>query len=284
MLRVKKSGCIFIFEKVTDSKFLLKEIKVKVKFLPDNYQGKSIPPNLYAELAKTPESINILRDSGQVEEFKRKLLAFETTIMERKSLLWTFGLLGSTDYGVELMDEYDLIEEIVAIAEESDYLSVKGTALFALSMICRCERGKDVLKSYQWYRADPQGITCLPKDQSLIFTPIQNNFEFDICKNSEKWELYEHSLSKYPLTKQEKEVLTSIVKIGSSLKSAEGEKEVKFVLSQKPDIFSQPHMVHLVSNILSLYKFKYSTRKRLFQLIDKNIKSNILDDEWEYYV
>mmetsp|Transcript_35168 Transcript_35168/g.40633 ORF Transcript_35168/g.40633 Transcript_35168/m.40633 type:complete len:119 (+) Transcript_35168:5-361(+) len=118
-----------------------------------------MPPNFYAELAKTPDSIRILRDSKQLEEFKKQLADEKTSIMIRKSLLWLFGMLGSTDYGVELMEEHEIIEDIVQIAENTTYLSVKGTALFAISMICRCERGKEVLKTYKWYRADPQGIT-----------------------------------------------------------------------------------------------------------------------------
>lgn len=92
------------------------------------------------------------------------------------------------------------------------------------------------------------------------------------------------SKKKYNLTKQENDVLTSVVKIGSSLKSAEGEKEVKYAMMQNPEILSKPHMVHLITNILSMYKFKYATRKRLFQLIDKNITSNMLDDDWEHYL
>ena len=288
ILRVRKSGCIFMFEMLSETKLILKEIKVKIKILPDNYQGKSMPPNLYAELAKTSNSIQILRESNQVPEFKEKLLDEKTSIMERKALLWIFGLIGSTDYGVELLDENDVIEEIIKIAEESTYLSVKGTALFALSMICRWERGKETLKSHQWYRADPQGITCLPKDHSKVFPPIVNNFEYDICKYQEKWDLYYSSISKYDLTKQEKDLLVSIVKIGSSLKSAEGEREVKYALSQNPNIFTTNeegiNMVHLVCNILSMYKFKFSTRKRIFQLIDKSIKANALDQDWEFYI
>ena len=59
---------------------------------------------------------------------------------------------------------------------------------------------------------------------------------------------------------------------------------MKYALAQSPDLFTKPHMVHLVVNILSLYRFKYSTRKRIFQLIDKNITSNPLDEDWEFYI
>lgn len=135
MLRLRKSGCVFIFEKISESILILQEIKVKIKILPDKYQGKSMPPNFYAELAKTPDSIRILRDSKQVEDYKQQLVNESTSIMVRKSLLWMFGLLGSTDYGIELLEENDVIEEIVTIAEESTFLSVRGTALFALSLI-----------------------------------------------------------------------------------------------------------------------------------------------------
>ena len=180
MLRLRKSGCVFIFEKISEGILILQEIKVKIKVLPDKYQGKSMPPNFYAELAKTADSIRILRDSKQVEEYKRQLVDESTSIMVRKSLLWMLGLLGSTDFGIELLEENDIIEEIVTIAEESTLLSVRGTALFSLSLICRCERGKEILKNYKWYRADPQGITCLPSDQSKIFTKIKNNFEAGI--------------------------------------------------------------------------------------------------------
>jgi hypothetical protein len=180
MLRLRKNGCIFIFEKIGENSLLLSEIKVKIKILPDKYQGKTMPPNFYAELAKTPDSIIILKDSNQVEEFNKQLMNEATPIMIRKSVLWTFGMIGSTDYGVELLESHEVIEEIINIAENSSFLSVRGTALFSLSMICRCERGKVVLKNYKWYRADPQGITCLPSDHMKIFLKIDQNFEAGI--------------------------------------------------------------------------------------------------------
>lgn len=59
---------------------------------------------------------------------------------------------------------------------------------------------------------------------------------------------------------------------------------MKYALAQNPDLFTTPHMVHLVVNILTMYKFKYNTRKRIFQLIDKSISGNDLDADWEYYI
>jgi rapamycin-insensitive companion of mTOR len=257
---------------------------VKIKILPDKYQGKTMPPNFYAELARTPDSIMILRASKQIEEFNKQLMDEATPIMIRKAILWTFGMIGSTDYGVDLLESYEVIEEIINIAENSTYLSVRGTALFSLSMICRCERGKEILKNYKWYRADPQGITCLPSNHMKIFKKIDKDFEAGICNYEEKWTAFHASKKKYELKPGENEVLTSIVKIGNSLKSAEGEKEVKYALTQNPEMFSSSHMIHLVTNILSIYKFKHSTRKRIFQLIDKSINSNKLEGDWEYYI
>lgn len=40
MLRVRKSGCVFIFEKISESRLILHEVKMKIKILPDKYQGK----------------------------------------------------------------------------------------------------------------------------------------------------------------------------------------------------------------------------------------------------
>jgi len=137
MIRVRRSGCIFIFERIRENSLYLREIKVKVKILPDNYQGKTMPVNFYAELAKTPNSIKILKESKQIEEFKKQLINEDTHLMTKRALLWTFGMIGSSDYGVELLEEKEVLEEIVNIAENSGYLSVRGNALFALSMICR---------------------------------------------------------------------------------------------------------------------------------------------------
>lgn len=146
-----------------------------MKVLPDKYQGKSMPPNFYAELAKTSDSINILGSSGQIEEYKEELTSDDTPIMTKKSLLWMFGLIGSTSYGIEFLEEHNIVEEIVQIAENSEILSVRGTSLFALSLICRSERGKEILKNYRWYRADLQGITCIPSEHIKIFAKIGEN-------------------------------------------------------------------------------------------------------------
>lgn len=284
LLRVRTKGCSFLFHKIGENSVRLIEIKVKIKILPDNYQGKSLPINLYAEMVRTDEATQILKNSGHIEQFKAQLLDDRTHLSVKRALLWTFGMIGNNANGVELLEQFKIIDTIVDIAENSEYLSVRGNALMALSMICRCEKGKSVLKGFDWYRGDVHGISCLPEDDSFIFPKIKKSFDKGICDYDEKWEIFNRAKKNADLTETEEEVLGSIIKLGNSLKAPDGEKELRYVQTQKPQIFQSSKMMNMIINVLSMYKFKHSTRKRIFQLIDKNIKTNNFGEDWEEYL
>ena len=63
-------------------------------------------PHFYGELAKTPEGVALLADSGHVVEFLSHLQSEKTHIVYRKSALWALGHICASDSGYGFLQTY----------------------------------------------------------------------------------------------------------------------------------------------------------------------------------
>lgn len=65
-------------------------------------------------------------------------------------------------YGAPFLEEEGVVEDIIWIAEQSEVLTLKGTAFFVLGLISRTWIGVEILGSYGW-EAGVEGVTGEPK-------------------------------------------------------------------------------------------------------------------------
>lgn len=79
-----------------------------------------------------------------------------------KGCLWAVGNIGSMPYGAPFLEEEGVVEDIIWIAEQSEVLTLKGTAFFVLGLISRTWIGVEILGSYGW-EAGVEGVTGEPK-------------------------------------------------------------------------------------------------------------------------
>jgi rapamycin-insensitive companion of mTOR len=91
-----------------------------------------VPLHFYGELTKTTEGCKILEEKGHFDEFARFIVSFKDEdedlelIVKLKSCLWAVGNIGANEGGVPFLEKSGIVKEIVAIAEHSSVISLKG--------------------------------------------------------------------------------------------------------------------------------------------------------------
>lgn len=122
---------LYVFEVET---FVSKTIRPHTKDSAEDiwaYEGTA-PTHFFRELCKTPEGCQYLREKSIVGDFAEvvRLHGMETedqSIMrEVKSALWVLGNIGSTAGGIAFLEDEEIIDTIVEIAERSPVLTMKG--------------------------------------------------------------------------------------------------------------------------------------------------------------
>jgi len=59
--------------------------------------------HLYGELVKTEEGAKYLKQSNDIEYFKKELLSHDTPLVRKRAALWTIGHIASSTNGFRLI-------------------------------------------------------------------------------------------------------------------------------------------------------------------------------------
>ncbi|XP_013862664.1 rapamycin-insensitive companion of mTOR isoform X2 [Austrofundulus limnaeus] len=130
----------------------------------DNYVRRSnqrlqrpnvyLPVHLYGQLVhdKTGchllESQNIVPDLSYMVRFP--MLDTWEGIKQLKAALWALGNIGSSNWGLNLLQEENVLPDILTLAQHCEVLSVRGTCVYVLGVISKTKQGCEVLKQYSW--------------------------------------------------------------------------------------------------------------------------------------
>jgi hypothetical protein len=115
-----------------------------------------VPPHFYRELTRTNEGCKLLKQKGHFDEFAATIRDFATEnddaeiILKVKGCLWAVGNVGSMELGAPFLESSDVVKWIVQIAEESEVMSLRGTAFYVLGLISRSLHGQEILLEYGW--------------------------------------------------------------------------------------------------------------------------------------
>jgi rapamycin-insensitive companion of mTOR len=119
------------------------------------YTG-TVPPHFYRELTRTAEGCELLKAKGHFEEFAATIQDFAMededpeTILKVKGCLWAVGNVGSMELGAPFLERTDVVKDIVQIAEESQVMTLRGTAFFVLGLVSRSLHGQEILAELGW--------------------------------------------------------------------------------------------------------------------------------------
>jgi rapamycin-insensitive companion of mTOR len=97
-----------------------------VQILPQKYKIIKTPVHLYGELVKTEEGAQYLKQTNDIEFFKKEILNPETPLVRKRAALWTIGHIASSEHGFKLIQQAEIISQIVKIAESDEILSLRG--------------------------------------------------------------------------------------------------------------------------------------------------------------
>lgn len=141
---------------------------------PDAEADPHIPPHFYRELTRTEEGCKLLDQKGHFLEFVSTIQEYgmqaddPEVIIKVKGCMWAVGNVGSMDRGAPFLEDSDVVEQIVKIAEEHSVMSMRGTAFFVIGLISRSVHGLEILSELGWDAAtNPLGAStgfCVPNN------------------------------------------------------------------------------------------------------------------------
>ncbi|KAJ3339684.1 hypothetical protein HDU93_007910 [Gonapodya sp. JEL0774] len=231
----------------------------------------NVPPHFYGELTKTAEGCDLLRKKEhfiRFVEYVRRLPADADlepeNISKLKAVLWAVGHVGTSEMGHTFLSEANIIVDIVALAESSPVLSVRGTSFCVLGLISMTGRGAEVLDSLGWHvvlnhKRSYTGL-CVPRDFSKILKVRPCEYRASVADGpvvAQTWERHE------PLTQ---EVLRCVGDMPNNILATGASKTIARIRHDHPDIFARSDVYLDVQNLLSTYSYRMTARRYLAEL------------------
>lgn len=276
---VYKNGITFVFaHSAQDETLRLSQIRLDLKLENTSPNESRMPPHLFGELVKTKEGIELLKETNFLEEFIEELKKPETHVLKKRAILWCLGHIGRSKRGIELLIEKGIIPLVVKMAEQNDYLSLRGTSLYILNLISNTVEGSQELEKYNWitYRNGGNMKICLPKDFSQFF------FVPDLSKDLEKgkwamkneyWDKFDKKQQELQHSEEQMEILQHIAGLGSVMSNKNAMKELKRIISKSPEHFMKPNLFYSAMLMLTFYKFRTPMRRQIYYFFEKLLSS-----------
>ncbi|WWC98367.1 hypothetical protein V866_005258 [Kwoniella sp. B9012] len=239
------------------------------------YDGPA-PTHFLGELTKTPEGCQLIKEKGIVAEFAEivRLHGMEAidqgVLTNLKSVLWALGNIGSTEGGLPFLEDEEIIEDIVEIAEQSPILTLRGTCFFVIGLISISRMGAEILEEFGWISTrTPLGHTtglCLPND-------ISRFVHIDV------WQRPDHE-STYPslpkLIGLEAEIMTSIANLSNYVLAAGAMNNLKKMRNRHPRYFSSITLFHRALRSVSTNHYQAPVRRFILDLFEVKLDPEIL--------
>uniref|UniRef100_A0A8C2J8P5 RPTOR independent companion of MTOR, complex 2b n=1 Tax=Cyprinus carpio TaxID=7962 RepID=A0A8C2J8P5_CYPCA len=130
----------------------------------DNYVRRSnqrlqrpnvfLPVHLYGQLVHDKTGCHLLEAQNVVSDMsytvRCPVLDKWDGIKQLKAALWALGNIGTSNWGLNLLQEENVIPDIIALAHDCEVLSIRGTCLYVLGIISKTKQGCELLKMHGW--------------------------------------------------------------------------------------------------------------------------------------
>ena len=258
-------------------------------FEMDGDNDTHIPPHFYRELTRTKEGCKLLRDKGHFEEFASTIRDYgmlsddSELIVKVKGCLWAVGNVGSMELGAPFLEECDVVEQIVKIAESHEIMSLRGTAFFVLGLISRSVHGLEILSEFGWdSNTTTMGTSlglCIPKDLSklLSFQPWQHEKPPEISMNEARRETLAAARIDDDIVNQR--ILELVIDLGNTVLYKRAMTELMHIKTKKAAGFRQAALFKKIMTLLECHHFRLHVRQNVINLFDKAIMRQIVLDE-----
>jgi rapamycin-insensitive companion of mTOR len=255
----------------------------------DAENDAQVPPHFYRELTRTKEGCKLLSDKGHFEEFAMSIRDYgmlsddPELILKVKGCLWAVGNVGSMELGAPFLEESDVVENIVKIAEEHEIMSMRGTAFFVLGLISRSVHGLEIMSEFGWdSNTTIMGVSlglCIPQDLRKFFSykPWQHEKVKDIFLTSEHRALVTSAKTDSDPTANR--ILELVGDLGNTVLQKRCMTELMHIKSKKVPNFSQPALFKKVMAVLESHHFRLTVRRFVIELFDRSVLRRIVFEE-----
>lgn len=261
-------------------KAFLEQVVFKVQIQPQKYKTIETPIHLFGELVKTKQGTAMIRERNDIKLFRKKLLDEKATSQEKRSILWTLGHIGSYENGIRLIMETSLVKDIIEMAENSPILSLRGTCIYTIGMMCRTKMGRREIQKHNWLYSQSQVASgsdsiCLPRDPRNLFQVDGGKFQGSIICQPKVVQNMKDIKLEIPLNKEEQEILDLIGSLINGVTWQQAYNDLQKAQERKPKAFLNPRLFEHVVMYLSVYnRMQPKTRKFIFNLFDQLIFQN----------
>ncbi|KAK6353200.1 hypothetical protein TWF696_005183 [Orbilia brochopaga] len=242
-----------------------------------------VPPHFYRELAKTAEGCRLLQEKGHFEEFAMFVQqnADECEDLEVvtkvKGSLWAIGNIGSLPSGAPFLDNSDIVEKIVYIAETSSVLSLKGTAFFVLGMLSRTTNGMELLDAFEWDAkisdmGDFLGY-CLPRQLKRLLSLQHWDFRSNETQLSGGLTTLTVPGIDDSLTQK---FLTAVTNLSNHILANEASREIAKLRQNCVELFQSPDIYCQVLRILESYRYRLPVRRFILELFERKCVDTVV--------
>lgn len=257
---------------------------------PDKIEGDArVPPHFYRELARTLEGCKLLREKGHFEEFAATIRdhGMETndpdSLLKVKGCLWAVGNVGSMELGAPFLEETDVVQQIVRIAENHEIMSLRGTAFFVLGLISRSIHGLEILSEHGWdsnttTMGESLGL-CIPDNLGRLFSffPWKHEKPSDFGLNKAQRTAIAAARKDDDIVNQR--ILELVVDLGNTVLTKRAISELMHIKQKKAPGFRQSQLFRKVMTILECHHFRLPVRRFVIDLFDRSVMRQIVLDE-----
>ncbi|XP_067885233.1 rapamycin-insensitive companion of mTOR isoform X1 [Heterodontus francisci] len=140
-----------------------------------------LPIHLYGQLVHHKTGCHLLEAQSIVPDLsytvRSPALDKWDGIKQLKAALWALGNIGSSNWGLNLLQEENVIPDVIALAQTCEILSVRGTCLYVLGLLAKTKQGCDILKQHGWdsvrhSRTQPWPVA--PDDMEQLYNELSS--------------------------------------------------------------------------------------------------------------
>ena len=170
------------------------------------------------------------------------------------------------------------------MAENADFLSLRGTCIYIIGMLSNTTEGKKEILQYDWIASRTKSVTsvCLPKNPQTLFNINTYEYEGTISEDAKVKEAFETLKRDVKLTEEEQEVIKNISNLLNSVYELQAINELRKKIETKQELFTSPNVFEHVSLLLQVYRFRPKARKFVFNLFETLLFNNDLAKELHF--
>ncbi|TKA65308.1 hypothetical protein B0A55_12066 [Friedmanniomyces simplex] len=250
-----------------------------------------VPPHFYRELTRTMEGCELLKAKGHFEEFAANIQDFALeaedpeTILKVRGCLWAVGNVGSMELGAPFLEATDVVRWIVVIAEQSQVLTLRGTAFYVLGLISRSLHGQEILAEWGWdgttnVMGESLGYV-LPLDFSKLFALQPPSGD---ASGKRDTAMMIHSRRGSLVTDADATntaILNSIVKLGNTVLTNKALAELNGYRAKKAPGLQKPALFRKAMGLLASHAYRIPQYRFVIDLFDKRVLGRIVLEEEE---